>query len=456
MEDLNSYEQKKLKIIFYPWAVFFILINLIVTQDGGQNATSRFLTLRAMSEEFTFTIDKRIGASVDWAKTPNGHYYSNKAPGPMLLGFPIFFILDQSSKYFLGTQLDENGHRPYPGYFLKTYTSFFVQVIPFLILAYFICYWMLQSNFSLSAIHFFLATSLLGNTVSFYFNNFSGHGVTAFFVLGICFAFLKRSFFWMSFCAGSALLCDYGFGMQIPAFLILSLSLLFLMNGWQKNISRFFLGALVPGALWIWYHTLAFGSPFAIANHYQNPIFLDKANEHLQLWGLFSLPSAEVFCELLFGPSRGILYTQAWVLFLIPLIFFLPKKSNARSIGWFCILSLAGLLLMNASFGGWHGGMGVGPRYISAIFPSFSLLGAFLITYLPKAFSGLLWISAIPSIVFRGLAFSSTILVAVTPLWDYYLWELKKPSYTGEFRVFLFFLLFGIMILFQYKYLKKL
>ncbi|MCO5141846.1 MAG: hypothetical protein M9962_02005 [Oligoflexia bacterium] len=451
----SSKEKKVLFAIFIPWAIFLLLINLIVTQDGGQNATSRFLSLRAMSEEATFTIDKRIGASVDWAKTPDGHYYSNKAPGPMLYGFPVFFVLDHASKFFLGTNLDENGHRPYPGYFLKTTSSLLIQLVPFLVLSFFISLWMLKNNFTISAVNFFLSTAFIGNTVSFYFNNFSGHAIAAFFVLGICFSYLKRNFFWFSFCAGSALLCDYGFGMQIPAFLFLSLIFFRNVKGVKKNFLHFLLGGVIPGVLWIWYHVLAFGSPFSIANHHQNPVFLDKANEQIQIWGLFSLPSKEVFIELLFGPSRGILYTQAWLLVLIPFFFFLPKKSDGKNLGWFCFLSFLGLLIMNASFGGWHGGMGVGPRYMSAIFPSFSLLGAFVIINFPRIISYFIWLTAIPSFIFRGLAYSSTILVAVTPLWDFYLWELRKPSMTGELRIFLFFFLLLVSIFTQYKLLRS-
>lgn len=106
--------------LLLPWAVAFLILNLVNTQDGGPNAVSRFLTLRAMSEEGTFRIDKRIGATSDWSMTPAGHYYSNKAPGPMLLGFPAFFVIDQVPRLWEKGYRDEHGHRHTPGYFQKT------------------------------------------------------------------------------------------------------------------------------------------------------------------------------------------------------------------------------------------------------------------------------------------------------------------------------------------------
>src|SRR5688572_23679361 len=116
-----------------PWALAFLLINLAVKHDGGVNAASRWLAMRSMCEQGTFTIDHRIEGTIDWARTPDGHYYSNKAPGPMLLGLPAFAIIDQIPRLWDGRR-DEHGLRPPPSTFTKTITCLLVQELPMLLL----------------------------------------------------------------------------------------------------------------------------------------------------------------------------------------------------------------------------------------------------------------------------------------------------------------------------------
>jgi hypothetical protein len=76
-----------------PWAFAFVLLNVIVSQDGESNAGSRFATLQAMAEHGTFQIDRIRDWTGDWSLAPNGHYYSNKAPGPMFLALPMAWLI---------------------------------------------------------------------------------------------------------------------------------------------------------------------------------------------------------------------------------------------------------------------------------------------------------------------------------------------------------------------------
>lgn len=447
-----------------PWAVAFLLVNLVVTQDGGPNATSRFLTMRSMAEQGTFTIDHRFRASVDWSKTPDGHYYSNKAPGPMLLGFPVFFVIDQIPRLWEGGYRDENGLRHYPGYFQKTATSLLVQVVPFILLAAWIVNWLAANGASLGAQSFFLLAAFFGNTASIYMNNYSGHGFTALLTLATLFSLLRGEFFWVGFFSSSALLSDYGFGMQIPA-LVCSIYFAVKREGkFKRNIIQVAKGGIVPGVLWIWYHTACFGSPFAIANHFQNPVFRDTVTESVQLWGIFRLPDFRVMWELLFGPSRGILYTQPWLYLVIGsfCLSFLAKRTSTPKLsrytgiaGLFCLLSLAGLLFMNVAFGGWHGGATAGPRYLSGIFPAFALWAALDFDRWIKPVKILAWVLLGFSLFYRGLVFSSTILAPVAPLWEFYFAEIRRPKLTAELRLAIYFLIVAGAMYWQAKIFRR-
>ncbi len=437
------WHHRAVKNILLPWGIIFIILNLANTQDGGPNAISRYLTMRAMSEEGTFQIDKRIGATDDWSQTPDGHYYSNKAPGPMLLGFPAFFVLDQIPRLWEKGFRDENGHRHTPGYFQKTWLSFLNQIFPLLCLMAVILIWMDTQKIRRTTQLFFVLSVFLGSSVSLFYNNYFGHAFNAILQLGLLFALFRSNYKWVGFFAGAALLSDYSFVMQIPALAIVLVIQAYKEKKYLEPLKKIAIGGLVPGILWVWYHTACYGSPFLVANNFQNPNFQDTLNESVNLFGIFRLPNMPILYELLFGESRGLLFTQPWILLLfffsVYRIFFSKpldgQNTDTRHLAAiFCSLSLLGLLFMNMSYGGWHGGGSAGPRYISGIFLCFALWAAVEIDAWPTPIRRILWITLGISIIFRGLVYGSTILGPNLPLWQWYFSEFLKTSKTPHLR----------------------
>lgn len=461
---LSLWKEETVRTLLFPWAVIFIIFNLANTQDGGPNAVSRFLTMRAMSEEASFRIDQRIGASADWAHTPDGHYFANKAPGPMLLGFPAFLALDQIPRLWEKGYRDEHGQRHTPGYFQKTWTCILNQILPFLILMAVLLVWMQRRGIARSTQLYFILATFFGSTVSLYYNNYSGHGFEAILQLALVFFLIEGNYFGVGFTAGSCLLSDYSFGMQLPAFLLALMYAVGKKRDWKKAFLQVAAGGIFPGILWVWYHVSCFQSPFATAKSYENPIFLDVVNEAHNVLGIFRLPSPTVLWELLFGPSRGLLVTQPWILFLVPvatLFYFLPKKGIAADLkfertllGIFCTASLAALLFMNMSYGGWQGGGCAGPRYLSGPFLCFAFWATLEMKRFPKwlqyAFWGLLGVS----LVFRGLVYGSTILGPGLPLWQWYMEEFTHKSKTPILRAAIYVLLLVIGFVWQKKLWK--
>jgi hypothetical protein len=80
---------------FTPWIVIFVAINLACPLRNGVNVYSRWATLASMAEDRSYAIDNYVSVTADWSRTPDGRYYSNKPPGPMLAGFPLFLALRQ-------------------------------------------------------------------------------------------------------------------------------------------------------------------------------------------------------------------------------------------------------------------------------------------------------------------------------------------------------------------------
>ncbi len=470
-ESLSSlWRAPAVRLLFFPWAVAFLLLQLVNTQDGGPNAVSRFLTMRSMSELGSFTIDTRTGATSDWSKTPDpeGHYYSNKAPGPMLLGFPTFFVIDQIPRLWEKGFRDEFNQRHVPGYFQKTWTSFLNQIVPLLLLLAFIVRWLNSLGIARSTQIYFLLATFFGSTASMYFNNYSGHGLNAILQLGLLFTLLLGRYRWVGFFAGAALLSDYSFVVQIPAFLVALAVCFQTRRELWRPVGQIAVGAILPAALWTWYHTSAFGSPFLVANHFQNPVFQDTAHEAVNFLGIFRIPQPAVLWELLFGQSRGLLFTQPWLLFLIPvaLLSFLPAKKSVptpavlpffrRVTAAFCVLSLAGLLLLNMSYGGWLGGGAAGPRYLSGIFLCFAFWMALELDRFPAVIRYFFWAALLFSLVFRSLVFGSTILGPGLPLWQWYWYsEFARPTWTPQSRLAIFWLVLAGAWFYQRRLWKK-
>lgn len=439
--------------VVLPLALAFLLLNLAVTEFGGTNAKSRNAALRAMSESQTFSITRYQDWTIDWAQTPDGNYYSNKAPGPMLLGFPLYWTMDQVTKLTEHGWRDSLGRRKESGYIFHIIFIFSLQVIPYILLVGLGAAFLANAGASPAAVTLALLAVFFGNTAVTFMNSNFGHGFAAVLVLALALALQSRKYFLVGLLTGFAVLSDYGVIVQLPA-IFLALGILLWSSSWRQRLGALGACALgaIPGAvLWIWYHTLCFGSMFALPNKFQNPNFQDMKDLNINLWGVIGLPNPSILYELILGPARGILYTQPYVLLLPVLLFAWFVKQWRRGIEYslcveefsfwiFSFLGLLGLLAMNAGFGGWHGGMSPGPRYLSAIFPCIGLLIGLLYDRLGAVGRGLLWSSVVAAIVLRGLVYAHGILVPNEPIWSTLLGDLQDPQHfkTGLLREAIF------------------
>lgn len=406
-----------------PWALLFVSLSLAVTQYGGENAKSRDAALRAITEGHTFSIDNYREWTLDWAHAPNGHYYSNKAPGAVLLGLPMFALTDSLVRFAQRNRIDERGRAPQPGYADYLPLMLWLQILPFAFLVL-----LISRRLPSPERHFFALAALFGNTAAIYMNSNFGHGVASALFLGAAWFWWERRYELTGLFLSWALLSDYGVAFALPFFVIATA----LREKNLKSLSQIALGA-APGALvWIWYHATFFGSPFHTANQFTNSTQIETLPNRVSLWGEFSpFPSPEILGKLLFGLERGILFTQPWMLavFALP---FLPKTPKALSL--LAAGSLAGLLWMNGGFGGWHGGWCVGPRYPSVVYPAMALAIALCWRQFPAAARKVLWAALLVSLVFRVLVFPFSNLAPLEPLWAYHLGKITEHPGTTLLR----------------------
>lgn len=448
-----------------PLLILFLILNIASRQDGATNEMSRFATMRAMAEQGTFKINDYVDWTIDWSQTPDGNYYSNKSPGAMLMAMPVFFVLDYFAK-FDRKQKFKNG--------LKTskvtstprvVISLVFQIIPFLIITLLLYEWTKSipngMNPSYYSLLFGALAILYGNTASQFMNFYFGHGLTAHLLMFMTYFVLKRRYGLVGLFFGFSLLNDYSVALFLPA-------LLWWIISTEKNITwikDFVIGGIFPGVLWVWYHTVCFGSPFKIPNMFQNPLFQDVTHEEKNLWGIFSLGVSHTnFIKLLFGAERGILFTNPWILITIVQGAYLAlrKKLNQTEtqLYVFSVSSFILLLIMNAQFGGWHGGGTSGPRYLSIIFPLLAFASIFLFEKSGTIGKSLFGLGLAVSVAFRALVYGSrATALNGQDLWPYlYSDMLSKESYKGvtKFSLFLITLMIATYIsIYLYKRNKK-
>jgi len=443
----------------YHWLGLFLLLCLFCELDGGVNEGSRHATLMAMSEDHSFQIDPYVKHTMDWSRTPDGSYFSNKAPGPVLLGFPLFWAFDSVETDGIADRNTRDKIRhdlKRPNFFLLT---LLLQIIPFMFLSVYGLGYLADKGVSLGALHLAAMAMVIGNTSILFMNTYFGHALTAVFVLALCLALLKEHFFAVGLFYGWALLSDYSSAMLL-------LPLVFAVLIWPSQMGRVkrlaycFLGGILPGGLWIFYHTVCFGGAFNIANKFQNPQFVDVANSTHNLWGILTLPSVSIIIELLVGPTRGILFTQPWVLVLLVALPVALKKSRlsptTKALTYFLVPSLFLLILMNASFGGWHGGGTPGPRYLSAIFPALALLLGLIYDDLSPLAKTLAWTTVTYAVLFTIVGFSVYFRPAVVPLWSYYIGTFSSALWkTTALRLGISLPIVGALFYLTYRQLKQ-
>lgn len=331
------------------------------------------MTMAAMTERHTFQVDAYIQPvewSHDWARAPDGRYYSNKAPGTIFAGYPFYWLLDKAINH--GKTIEERDtFRRTQEWIYMVWIALWLQIIPYLLLSLWLMKFLKKEGLSDWEIQWTVAAILLGNTASFFITNWGGHAFVALLTFGCGWGLYKRRPAWTGLFFGLSLLSDYGNAMLLIPLLV-SFAMIF-----RRDIRAwvlFLLGGVLPGVLWIFYHQTCFGSPFTIPNQFQNPLFIDMATEKNNIWGiLVPFPKWNVILELLFGDRRGLLKTQPWVLVFIAWYFIhglkKMKVKEIRVLNFFSISSLFFLIYMTACFGGWEGGSSPGPRYLSSIFP---------------------------------------------------------------------------------------
>ena len=411
------------------WCLLFLVLATTIDTYNNANPHSRYALLMSIAEDHRLTIDAYWSTTCDWSRTPDGHYYSNKAPGPTLLALPLYLPLDALVVANTNDRKMRDARRMEARESLLDLLSLALQAIPFALLVMVSAEMLAARGVSRAAIELGAIAMLFGNTASMFMNTYFGHGVAAVLTLGIALALPKRRYALVGLLFGLDVLSDYGTALFLPILLVLAC--MTAGTGWKakfRSVLRLALGGLAPLLVFGVYHALCFGGPLTLPNKFMNPVFVEKGGR--ALWGVIDfLPNSKAAYELLFGLHRGLLVTQPWVLLLVALLLLVAWRKRwwadkhraveARTVVPLALGGLFVLLLMNASFGGWHGGVSPGPRYLSAILPVLGLALGLCYDAFPRPLRAALWFSVLPGLVIYAIVGAGD--PAVWP--DHYIWR---------------------------------
>ena len=345
-------------------------------QVGHVNQISRYDAVSAFFENTgddarTFRIDRYLYSegrqmnTSDWSEY-GGHYYSNKSPGTTLVGVALL-----APVYPLERRLcpDGDGISPRAEIFNAWYLNFVMGVLPtaFSVLALAAILLRLGASEARSVLGSLLI--VLGTAVFPFSTTLMAHATVAACLVFSLGAYLKGGRAWLAASGawfGLAVLFDYSAGLLLPLALVA-------VGIREKGRSWAFLAGGIPFAvLYCAYNAMCFGGPFSFAAQHINPVYRTEGDA---AGGLLALPNLWLILELLVGVRRGVLAASPFLVFAIPgFLSFRRKGGLHRGLALLIAASFTVLLLMNASFNGWHSGASFTARYLVPVFPLVGIL----------------------------------------------------------------------------------
>jgi hypothetical protein len=417
---LNRYQHEIILfcLTFFAVAWFY--------NGANWNHISRFDAIFAFVEPGTpdtgtFRIDRFITDPVegvntgDWSQNPRTkHYYSNKAPGPALLGIPLYYVMYHVERMC--------GFDPAHGVSLliNAYLlSLLIAGLPVAMAAVFF-YRLMLARTSQDSIRAFLLTLVLvfGTLLLPYSTQLWGHGTAAaFIIMAVALFYLRRNpaaLFCTGMLAGWAVLCEYSAVFVVATLL----AVLAYQRRWRSALWLCG-GGLLPLVLFAIYHKICFDSCFTVANFYNNPVFTNP-DAVVELFGRIK---PEVIFGLTLSSYRGLFICMPVLGLAVVGMMRNHKRLPPDSLYWLCVANITLFMLMNLTFNGWHGGTSFGPRYqIPAL-----CFYVILMTRLPLGALATRWLVVLLIIS----ATNMIVATAVTPMIPPYVPNPLKVVYLG-------------------------
>ena len=335
-------------------AYLFIAVYLLpmYPHGGSANELTRWATAASLVETRSLEIswtEPLIGPNVDTARVGD-RTYSNKAPGPALLGAPIYAI----ARIFVGPPDASNIRVTWFA------MRFVLSTLPLLVLAV----WMFRREAdALSLTMLLFATPLFLYSLLFFSHLLVAVAIYAAFRLIFDEDKGKTKHLAMAgFLSGLAVISE--FPAVFPVFVFAAGLLMKGKDRWRDLL--YFVSGGMPFVIFLLlYNNALFGSPLSMSYAHESfPEWAEVAGQ-----GIFGIgmPSPANAYLLLLSPARGLLFVSP--ILVLSLIVFVRKfdRKNIRSTVRLAAVVLGVLII--CGHGAAHGGWAYGPRYLIFIIP---------------------------------------------------------------------------------------
>jgi hypothetical protein len=138
----------------------------------------------------------------------------------------------------------------------------------------------------------------------------------------------------------------------------------------RRAWSWYALGVAGPLLLLAAYNVACFSTPFTTNYAHMNPVFRAEGDSFLQV---FLWPRWEALLALLFSPYRGVFLASPVLVLGVHGLLTWARGRRTRPEAWLSAALLAFFLLLVSSLNEWHGGWGVGARYLVPALPFLAL-----------------------------------------------------------------------------------
>ncbi len=401
------------------WSIPLLLFITILISYGyfihfigmeSWNVSSRLDLVYSMAEYGTFRIDtyhKNTGDKVYY----DGHYYSDKAPGPSLLAVPAFLLLKR-----IGVASEM---------YMRYGLTLLIVGLPSALSAV-LLYWITGIFKDITIRSRVIVTMIYAlGTLAYPFSTvFYGHQLAASVSIAAFYILLKMKpeggkessllLILSGFLAGYAFISDYPAGISM---VILAVYALFIL---KKKIKFVFwmMGVSIPIAFVLYYNHTCFGSPFV------SSYSLHQTYSHSK--GLLGIawPQLPALWGITFSPYRGIFYQSPVLLLSIPGFYLFYRCRENRAEFFLSLMIVLGFFFFNSGYAYWDGVGSVGPRFLIPALP-------FLIIPLARA------VKRWPLQVISLGILSIIIMLVVTATEPRAEWKVRSPIFFFSFFLFL-------------------
>ena len=350
-----------------PWwliaiAAAYLYVFPYFPKIHSANELPRVYLTRALVDEHRIEIDTGVatwGGTADVSPSA-GHSYSNKAPGSSLLAMPAYAVAKLVTEPSLAFSL--------------WLCRFFAGIVPAILFLWLL--WGFLARFApdpdvrrLVLVAYGLGSMAMTYSILFFSHQLAAVCVGSAWILAVEVSERKRGLYAMAAAgalAGSALLVDYQavFAAVPVAALVVVRIIKWPRIEAARVLGAAAVGAAIPIAILLAYHTAAFGSPWRTGYDASTT----WASFHQQGFLGITKLRWEAFWGSMVRPDNGLITLAPWLLIAIPGAVTLAKKGE-RAIVIMSGAVVVIYILFISSINFWRGGWGVGPRYITAMLP---------------------------------------------------------------------------------------